>query len=238
MSSIYRVAVCDDEPLHLEKLQKETEDILTAAGASYRLSAFASEEDLQAAMRGTPDAFDLILLDVLLGEHNGVEVARRLRQNGCGATIVFVTSTADFAPKGYEVNAYRYILKPIRREELESAILGDWRRSRENAALTFHKGGGVLRILPRDIYYIETAGRGVLVYLAAGSVELPAGISELEQMLPADTLVRCHKSYIVNLAHAGHIDRESITTTAGAALPMGRKYYESVRRALLDYLAR
>ncbi|MDL2254521.1 LytTR family DNA-binding domain-containing protein [Ruminococcaceae bacterium OttesenSCG-928-I18] len=238
MGSIYRVAVCDDEPLDLEELQRETADILTACGAEYRLSAFASEEELLAALCGTPDAFDLILMDVLLGEGNGVDVARQLRQNGCAATIVFVTCTADFATKGYEVNAYRYILKPLRREELESAILSDWQRSRENMALTFHKGGAVLRILPRDICYVETAGRGVLVYFLSGTTDLPIKISELEQMLPADTLVRCHKSYIVNLAHAGHIDRDSITTTAGAVLPVGRKYYENLRRVLMDYLAR
>ena len=238
MDKTYRVAVCDDEPVHLEKIKQEAQAILEENGWAYSIQAFSSEKELLEATRSTPDAFDLILLDVLLGGENGVDTAHALRQSGCASTIVFITVTADFAHKGYEVNAWRYLLKPVKREELARAISSDYHRSRANMYITFHKAGSVLRIRPQDIHYIETAGRGVVVHCTAEDIALPEKISEMEQLLPAATLVRCHKSYIVNVAHIEHIDRASITVSSQNSIPVGRKYYDAVRRALMAYLAR
>lgn len=238
MNKIYRVALCDDEPSHLEALRQDTEDLLAALGYAYHLRAYSSGPDLMRAIRTVPDAFDLILLDVLLGEQDGMEVARQLRQEGCDTPLVFVTVTADFAPKGYEVDAFRYLLKPINRAELETTLLAAYRKTRADERLTFQKGSQVLRIRPRDIAYIDTEGRGVVLHLATGDIALPSKISEVEQMLPAATLVRCHKSYIVGIQHIEHIGRTEITLSAGARIPVGRKYYNDVRRALMSYLSR
>ncbi|MDL2220646.1 LytTR family DNA-binding domain-containing protein [Eubacteriales bacterium OttesenSCG-928-N14] len=234
----FTIAICDDERIHLDKLMQQTNCILSEEGFSFSIDPYLSEHALLTAISDTPERYDVILLDILLGNQNGIDIAHQLRKCGCRAAIVFVTTTADYAVKGYEVDAYRYLLKPIEHDQLQNTLLSIYNRQRTQDWVTLQKGGEVRKVRTDSIRYIETGGRGVMVHTQTDDMALSDKISDIEQVLPQATLVRCHKSYIVNVTHIERIDRNSITLLDQAIIPVGRKYYDQVRRALMRYLAR
>lgn len=235
--SVYKIAICDDSKTDLAALQRQTELILNERGIDYVIEAFFSGDALLQAARNFPNRFDMILLDVLLGEANGVDVAAQLRKNGTSSTIVMITVSPDFAMQGYKVNAWRYLMKPVDTEELKDALLSDYQRSGRHHELVFRVGTAVRRVQAEDIYYIETNGRGVAVHLQNEVFDAPQGISEIEKSLPAGPLVRCHKSYIVNVEYIDNIKRYEATVRIRNHVPVGKAYYDAVKAALLKKLA-
>ena len=66
--------------------------------------------------------YDLIILDIELPSLDGLSVARKLRELGEQTALVFLTSHVEYALKGYEVNALRYLTKPVKKEQLAEII--------------------------------------------------------------------------------------------------------------------
>ena len=77
---------------------------------NYEVLEFVSGEDL---LSNYPNNIDLLFLDIQMNGLNGMDVARRIREFDNNVEIIFTTSVLDYVCEGYEVNAYRYMLKPI-----------------------------------------------------------------------------------------------------------------------------
>ena len=58
------------------------------------------------------DDYDIVFMDIELPGINGMEAAHRLREIDQQVILIFVTNMAQFAVKGYEVDALDYIIKP------------------------------------------------------------------------------------------------------------------------------
>ena len=86
------------------------------------------EEGLRKAMLETPD---LIILDIMLSEMNGLEVCRELRQKNIGIPIIMLTAKGEEIDKvvGLEIGADDYITKPFSVRELLARIKAQLRRA-------------------------------------------------------------------------------------------------------------
>jgi DNA-binding response OmpR family regulator len=107
------ILVVDDQPININllerKLQRENMDVITAANG---------KECLEAIVRVTPD---LILLDVMMPEMDGIETCERLKKNPetNSIPIIFITARSSKEGKleGLNVGAVDYITKPIDLDE-------------------------------------------------------------------------------------------------------------------------
>ena len=105
--------------------------------------------------------YDLVILDVLIGEDNGIEFARALRELGCDATIAFISSYNMYALEGYIAHAISYIMKPIEQRQLFSVLdeaekrIGDF----NSKTICFPFRSGYRFISTRSIIYISCLGK-------------------------------------------------------------------------------
>lgn len=110
-----RVLICDDEQkmidLEVSMLQKYCQS------ANVIATFYAFTDSLSAE---NTDEFDIAFLDIDMAELNGIELARRLRLKNPTAVIIFVTNFIQYAPEGYEVQAFRYLLK----SDIPSKLMG------------------------------------------------------------------------------------------------------------------
>lgn len=115
-----RIAVCDDEQAQRELLEEYIRK--WAKGKEYQagISSFSDGEALLAAF--SRESFDLLLLDIQMQGTDGMCVARKIRAAGHETGILFVTGYEDYLAEGYEVEAFRYLIKPVRREKLWEAL--------------------------------------------------------------------------------------------------------------------
>lgn len=119
----FRILVVDDEPDICEilsfNLQKEGYAVVTANSA-------------EEALERDPGSFDLILLDVMMGEISGFRLARMLKEDPVteGIPIIFLTAkdSEDDAVTGLDSGADDYITKPFSIREVKARIQAVLRR--------------------------------------------------------------------------------------------------------------
>lgn len=115
---MFTIACCDDDPIWLQEFAGLLQPILQKHQVPYRLHTSACGGDLLEAVASRALSPDLLFLDVLLGEENGLDVAAALRRTLPDLSIVLVSCSPDFALDGYKVHPLDYLVKPIRPEEL------------------------------------------------------------------------------------------------------------------------
>ncbi len=119
------IGVCDDESVHRNKIKEILLDILKTFNLEYKIHEYDSGESL---LENYPSNLDILIIDIQMKSINGIDTARKIRENDDDVEIIFMTSFAEFMQDGYEVRAYRYLLKPIN----ENKIMKHIRKIREN----------------------------------------------------------------------------------------------------------
>lgn len=103
-----KIAVCDDEQIYLNKIHRELLELEGYAG-EFKITEYLSGEDLIADF--SANVYDIIVLDIEMKQMSGMETAEYIRKLDTKTTIIFLTNYDSFAPKGYLVGAFRYVLK-------------------------------------------------------------------------------------------------------------------------------
>lgn len=228
-----KIAICDDEPLYLEKIKKYLTDV--DGSNEFEISAFRSGEELLSGY--TPGLFDIIILDIEMDGMNGLEAAERIRRKDEDVLLMFLTSHSEFAIDGYAVNAYRYMLKGesdyLCMRQIES-IISEYKQS--VSALVVESKGSTISCRYKDIFYLEVLNKTAILHKRDSSVEFPGRISELEDRLSGSDFVRTHKSYIVNLANVDYLEAKEVLLNNGKRVPIGRKYKDALTESYIKFM--
>ncbi len=171
----------------------------------------------------------LLIVDGL----NGIELARKIRGKNKEVTIIFVTSTPDFALQGYEVQALHYLLKPVDYERLEKLLQADYTARFKKETMVLDSTDGLVRLHLDDIIALETVSCKVAVYLFDQTVFYPGKLSELAEQLPPERFIRCHQSFVVNIRNVRELDSKNATTTNRKLIPISRSYQKEIQKAFL-----
>ena len=115
-----KIAICDDEPLFIQQLQQMIQQLYPLP--ELMIDTFTAGEQLLDKIIRSQSAYQLILLDIEMDGDNGLHIARRLQQMHYEAPVVFITSHQEFALEGYEVNALRFLTKPVSPQKLLEAL--------------------------------------------------------------------------------------------------------------------
>ena len=118
---MYRLAICDDNQTDAAYLQTLLKRWAASAGTALNMESFPSAEAF--LFRYEEDrSFDLLLLDIEMGQMSGVELARKIRQENRLVQIVFITGYMEYISEGYDVEALHYLIKPVTEEKLRTVL--------------------------------------------------------------------------------------------------------------------
>ena len=173
-------------------------DILSTYSINYKIYEFSSGEEL---LSNYPKDLDILIMDIQMKIINGMDTARKIREFDQNLEIIFMTSFSEFMQEGYEVKAYRYILKPISERKISRNILPCINEimKKKNNYLTINVKNYVDRIKIDSIVYIETDRPNILIYTNDNKYTTKMSISKIDKILREHGFFRCHNSYIVNL---------------------------------------
>ena len=242
-----KVAIVDDEPLARARLRD-----LVSALTGYEIVGEASdgEDALELLDQTEPD---VVLADVRMPGMDGLQLARRLQAMDTPPALIFTTAYPEHALSAIEAGAAAYLLKPVRREKLQTAL---WRASRitrlqQQAApvsappnarrefLNVASRDGVARIPVASILYFLAEHKYTTVRHLHGEALLEKPLKELELQLAPDFL-RIHRKILVAKRYVSALERsrddESLywlhLRPGGPALPVARRRLAEVRRVL------
>ena len=169
---------------------------------------------------------------------DGIETAKRLRKLLPDCYIIFITSHDEFALTGYEVAAFRYLVKPVQPEKLTEAISAV--RAELSDHITLHVEDGPVEALLRvkDIYYIEAQDKRVRVVLKDTAFSDRRGIDEIERALAGEDFFRVHRSYLINFRYVARLDKNEILLVSGEQIPLSRLRKKAFKNAFQAYVSR
>ncbi len=235
---MYDIAICDDDAAFATAFSAQLTRALETKGAACTITVFSEPAMLRRAVEHG-SRFALLFLDVLFSEaEQGLRLAASLREMGLDADIVFVSSSPAFAAASFDAAPLHYLIKPVREDKLNAALA---RFLDKNAPyqLRLDKGRGYLQVPLAEVTFFEIFVRDIVIHKTNGTKETCVGtLKELEDRLPANTFVRPHRSYLVNLDHISEIVRYKIRVSSGETVPVSQKLYASVQQAIIHHADR
>lgn len=235
MCQPFNIAVCDDNPTDRETIATMTKTVCEMEDIHAEISCFAAAEDFFKELE-TGKQYHLLLLDVVMPVQDGMELAKQIRGERKEIPIVFISNDREMALQGYEVAALRYLAKPLKLEKLREAVVLCYKENQSKRELYIPGNGGIERINPKDIYFIEIYGRKSRIWQSEEELETGLSLEQLEEMLQGRGFLRCHKSFLVNCRYIRHFCTSLIELVDGRKIPVSKHRIKEVRKAFFDYI--
>lgn len=239
-----KIIICDDEIYIRDTLKQRLKEYYSSLDVLI-LSASSGEELLRLVEREQGDVF-CIFLDIEMEGMDGLETARRLRAEYPALPILLLTSHTELALEGYEVQAFRFLAKPLRQEKLVEALRAVEKsvRTAETHKLRIAAGDREIYVNCRDISYVKSENVYLNIVTTGeessgqehGRLLMRGKLKELLTRLPEYIFCQIHRSYIVNLSHVASFDGRNVQMDTGESLPVSGGRREMFRERMTRYL--
>ena len=223
-----RVAVVEDETEYRGLIQE-------------MVGRYAKEYDLQIQTTAFPDGRELVQnyhkFDILLMDIDGMEAAQKIRELDKEVVIVFITNMAQYAIKGYEVDALDFILKPLNYYTFSMRFTRAVGRvkNREGKRICLNLPDGAKFLDSREIYYVEIQNRMLHYHTKAGVFTIRGALKDVQEELEDWHFAKCNQCYLVYLKYVSEI-RKNIAVVSGDELEISRRNRPAFLSAVVDFL--
>lgn len=233
---MFRIAICEDEKAQREYLTNLMECWRVISGEKVLTDTYTSAEQYLFETEGKAP-YDLLLLDIQMGQMNGVELAGKVREQDTRVNIVFLTGIKDYAIEGYEVGAVRYLLKPVKEAELFALLdrLCEETKIQKEDYFLFQAAGVTNRVLFSEILYAEAEGHYVCVKMPEKEWKWKENISSLSETLETKGFFLLRRGLYVNLAKVEQIGKTECILDNGEVLPVTKARYPALNEAFIAY---
>ncbi len=236
-----QIVILDDETSYRENIARMIRQWAEAnsRGNLIMMREFNSSEDLVEAWKNG-FKIDLMFLDIIIpNEIDGIGLAREIVGRDENVQIVYITNYADYALMGYEVNALRFLMKPVAQDKISACLDIAWNKWKlsQKTFVRSQSNGSQFVFAAQEMVYAESRNHRVLLHFfdGRGDTEIPESMSALQKKLPDQLFIQCHRSYVVNIRYVRKVKAAVLVLSDHTQLPIGRKYLNGVRRAFDHY---
>ena len=238
MEHTMTICYCEDESAQAKAFAIKIDQWAKNKNIEVHADLFESAEEY--LFKAEQNAYDVIFLDISMRGQNGMELARQIREKEKDVILVFVTSDASYVFDGYEVGAYRYLMKPLDEEKLWEIL--DYARTQkeveEENYILVKKDSQSVRVNLKDIIYIEAQKHYVNLCMEnKESINIKTAFTELlqETQEKSDTIFLTHRSYAVNIEKVVRIGRTECVLSDSSVIPVSQSFYKEVNEAFIKY---
>lgn len=234
MNVLIYIAICDDEPIMLEKLFQNIQTFFQNQNSQFEIFTFTSGSELL----NCKIKFNLIFLDIEMSGLSGMDVAKKLREMKSDCYLVFITVLSEYVFDSFEVAASDYLLKPVDFSRLHRTldrIYNLLKQENNDNLIIFSKLNGCKSIPLKDIFYCETINHKMFIHTKDNIIEHYIKMEELEIKLN-DSFFKCHRSYLVNLKYVYGFEKDFALLHNGIQIPVSRLRRQAFSQAILCYM--
>ena len=231
-----RIALCEDENILRKHCKEHLDKYFTYCEEPYVIDEYDKGSKLLVSQ---PHCYDLLIMDVSLGETlDGIEVAQIYRQKGYLGEVIFLTSHKQEAHRAFDVEAFRYFIKPIDAQNFYKGldkVVERIKRNTKNQVVVKNKDGQMY-LKPEEVIYIETIGHKQHVHTPKGTIEINSTMKELEELFKDNHFFRIHASYLIHLRYVKSHTKDTVVMENSEALALSRLRSKSFKEAMIEYL--
>lgn len=232
---MYRFLIVEDEEAEAARLHEYIERY----AARHHLEIAIDWEKTAFNIADSRKQHDLVFMDIGLPGISGMEAAELMRTYDNETIIIFVTTLAQYAMRGYEVGALDFMLKPVTFHavsmRLDRAIRILDRRIGKSLYLATKSGARVVPL--SSLEYVEVSNHDLLYHLANDDEPLVirGTMSKLVENLGGGSFIRISNSCVVNADYIRKVEGADVTMASGAVLPMSRSKHKMALEELANY---
>ena len=227
-----RIAICDDEERYRIELKTILNKLLI--NADLNIDTFDDGNILADAFAASP--YDLVFLDIEMPAVDGITLAKKIRSRSENVFIVFLTSHIEYALEGYEVNALRYLTKPVDIEKLKEVIRYVQEKQGSSRQIIIKEDGEEILIDINDVIYMESMNQNVRIVTSKGEHVIRYNIGDFEEQLKNDGFFRIHRGYLISLSKVKKLSGNDVILDGGETLPVSRSNVKPLKEALYTYV--
>ena len=234
-----RIALCDDEQKMLDEVSQHIKRYAEKKNdQTLEIVSFGSARELRNAM-DEEKIFDVFILDVYIGEEMGTDLAKNIRKRGIESPIVFLTTSVEHAPQGYETGTLRYLIKPLDSNKFYEAMEAAIQQAEKilERLIRVKTENGIESINANHIMYSEAHDHYQYITMNdGGTLKVRATVSELFTTLAKNGgFVRLGSSYIINLRNIKNLSSSEVHLYNNTTIPIPRGKYAELKKAFWDY---
>lgn len=231
MNEVINIALCDDDKHIHETVSEMLQEYAEERQCEWNILHFFSAKELLDSKEEIP----ILLLDIDMPEMDGIEAATHLMESGRESKIIMLTSKQERFKEAFKIGAYRFVTKPVDRDELQEALNDVIRTFIGYEEVQLKLEHLLCRIRQRNIDYLESNGDYVKIYVAKKICASDRTLKSWKEELDHHLFVECHKSYIVNLERVDCVKKSSLILKDRKEIPIARRRRNDVLQALIEY---
>ena len=233
-----RVILCDDDPAVLQALENKVKNHLKHfEDLAFSVRSYADSQTLLFDLEDLAKA-DVYLLDIDMPGINGLDIADRLKDLYPHMLLIFYTSHAEFATRGYRMGVQRYILKNGDEEELyealDHAVAQDQTSRKDTVSLfSYHD---TVNCPVDDILYVERSGRTLKLKTQNNGVLYDTrSIRDLIKVINDPRFLQIDKGVVINVDHVFKTEDNTVTMFDRKTFDISRRRARLVKEAIMKY---
>lgn len=229
MSRLKCIVVEDELPASriLEKYISDLEqlELVKCCSNAFEAAAVLKEEKI-----------DLIFLDIHLPKLSGINFVKTLSNP---PKVIFTTAYPQYAIEGFELDAVDYLLKPfsferfiksVNKLELNS-VMSVPVNSKEMDYVFIKTDKKIIRLDISGLKYVESQSDYIRLVSEKDAILVLQSLKYMENILPGEEFLRCHKSFIINLKYVDRITG-NIIKIGDQEIPIGRHYKQDLMEVI------
>lgn len=232
-----KIAIVDDKKEDRDELTILLREFLFKHNIEFSINKFSSAEKFLSIFE--KDMFDLCFMDIYMDGMNGMQASRILYQKDSECMIIFLTTSNEFLAEGYDVRAWRYLIKPITTDTIYK-ILPDCiekilsRRCRLKVTVNRIE----TEIPFSKILYVLSSNRKTEIYLYNDKIELSSHIpfsKTIQPLLNDYRFIQCGKGIVVNMSHITRLTEPGFLMNDNHTIPISRRELPEVKKKYLAF---
>ena len=231
------IAILDDSTEDLNQVKSVVSSYYESQNISADIRLYSSAEAF--FQEYSPGFYDLIIMDIYMGDMTGMDAAKKLRSTEDPASLVFITSSDSYAVESYDVQASYYLLKPFDPEKLRRILSTiQIRQSQNSRYIELISDRTPVKIPVRSILYVDTYRNAVHVHTTdAGIIRSYITFQKFEELLEGmKCFLSCYRGCIVNMDHIEESTDEGFIMDNQELVTVRKRGSNSIKKAYLEYL--
>lgn len=231
-----RVVICDDIQNDMETIRTAL-DTYAMAHPEYHVEIDEYNAAADVLHRMEEEIYDIALMDICMPGVSGTDAAEEMLAKNPEMSVIFLTTSDEYAVEAFAMNATHYLLKPFTQEQFDAALDRAIKKTEDQVLLSLDCVNGVYRVRINEIVSIESQNHYLLLVLSSGeTLRLRMKLSQMyEEIQEYPEFIKVGASYVINFDFVRSISGNSIGMQGGAKIPVPRRSVEEVQRAYMEY---